>query len=639
MNGLNFQMPETVEIDESTHTDTYGRFIVQPLERGYGVTIGNSLRRVLLSSLQGAAIVSIRIDGVLHEFSTIPGVTEDLQAQWMRDDVSTITNAYPDHEDVQGPTGFDVATVISEFIPTRGKLFTTEEQMLPLLRERARARATSLCAVRAREAELIPDDLLARFSYQEHPKNIALVARLARSLGVDATQAIVEMADNVVPDLGVLKTYPRVSWLGRTLSFTNGMSANERTGALANWQRAGFQAHDPDADPARWIVTVVNNRADRVARSEVFARVIVEDISAHRHVLIGSNVTGLLGFIQVALSNLLQALSLTRDLTGSVEQRLATVHARLDQAFARLKLGRTDAQSVVREWEALGFPALDAARIESLLAPATPAESYEASRHAVSAALGGAVDAERLAFAVHAIAARRSVRALHALANASLGSDPSALEEAFRGVYRAIFEHSLVPIVDATTSGDSIIEAIALQVPPGAHGAIMGLQNIKGTGLDFVYRWVSLDMVERMLHDLAAPAREQRERCLTQLLVHDDYGMLDAATALAAVSAARARDPEASALPYTPVITRLTEVVATRTALARTKRTRSLADRGRQLIGETLDFLDAVHRRGLAQRVLDALVEQRVSHAAAAVRMREIMARSKGAWMRSKLGQ
>jgi DNA-directed RNA polymerase subunit alpha len=78
MNGLNFQMPEAVEIDESTHTDMYGKFIVQPLERGYGVTIGNSLRRVLLSSLQGAAIVSIKVDGVLHEFSTIPGVTEDV---------------------------------------------------------------------------------------------------------------------------------------------------------------------------------------------------------------------------------------------------------------------------------------------------------------------------------------------------------------------------------------------------------------------------------------------------------------------------------------------------------------------------------------------------------------------------------
>jgi DNA-directed RNA polymerase subunit alpha len=71
-------MPESVELDKATYSNTYGRFIVQPLERGFGVTIGNALRRVLLSSLPGAAITAIRIDGVLHEFSTIPGVVEDV---------------------------------------------------------------------------------------------------------------------------------------------------------------------------------------------------------------------------------------------------------------------------------------------------------------------------------------------------------------------------------------------------------------------------------------------------------------------------------------------------------------------------------------------------------------------------------
>lgn len=57
---------------------TEGTFIVEPLERGYGITLGNSLRRVLLSSLPGVAVTSIKIDGVLHEFSTIPGVVEDV---------------------------------------------------------------------------------------------------------------------------------------------------------------------------------------------------------------------------------------------------------------------------------------------------------------------------------------------------------------------------------------------------------------------------------------------------------------------------------------------------------------------------------------------------------------------------------
>lgn len=71
-------MPKEVVNDQSSATDNYSRFTIEPLERGFGVTLGNSIRRVLLSSIQGAAVVSIRISGVLHEFATIPGVLEDV---------------------------------------------------------------------------------------------------------------------------------------------------------------------------------------------------------------------------------------------------------------------------------------------------------------------------------------------------------------------------------------------------------------------------------------------------------------------------------------------------------------------------------------------------------------------------------
>jgi DNA-directed RNA polymerase subunit alpha len=70
--------PKSMEIEEETLSPTYGRFHVEPLERGLGITIGNSLRRILLSSLQGAAVCAVRIKGVLHEFSTIYGVREDV---------------------------------------------------------------------------------------------------------------------------------------------------------------------------------------------------------------------------------------------------------------------------------------------------------------------------------------------------------------------------------------------------------------------------------------------------------------------------------------------------------------------------------------------------------------------------------
>ena len=73
-----FATPKKLLCDEDSLTDTYGKFIAEPFERGYGMTIGNGLRRVLLSSIEGAAVTSLKIDGVLHEFSAIPGVLEDV---------------------------------------------------------------------------------------------------------------------------------------------------------------------------------------------------------------------------------------------------------------------------------------------------------------------------------------------------------------------------------------------------------------------------------------------------------------------------------------------------------------------------------------------------------------------------------
>ena len=73
-----FTKPKRLECELETLTSTYGKFFAEPLERGFGLTLGNALRRVLLSSIEGAAITSVRIGGVLHEFSSVPGVKEDV---------------------------------------------------------------------------------------------------------------------------------------------------------------------------------------------------------------------------------------------------------------------------------------------------------------------------------------------------------------------------------------------------------------------------------------------------------------------------------------------------------------------------------------------------------------------------------
>ena len=73
-----FELPNRVIVEEQTHTQTYGKFFVEPFEYGFGSTIGNSLRRILLSSLEGGAVTRARIHGAQHEFFSVPGVVEDV---------------------------------------------------------------------------------------------------------------------------------------------------------------------------------------------------------------------------------------------------------------------------------------------------------------------------------------------------------------------------------------------------------------------------------------------------------------------------------------------------------------------------------------------------------------------------------
>ncbi|NBB86600.1 MAG: DNA-directed RNA polymerase subunit alpha [Bacteroidetes bacterium] len=120
MSTYGIQMPENVHVEETT--DQVGRFVIQPLERGYGVTIGNALRRVLLSSLQGVAVTAIKIDGVQHEFATVPGVAEDvtdiilnLKGVRFKTEETVDTNI---HLTLEGPgswTAADIAEASAEY--------------------------------------------------------------------------------------------------------------------------------------------------------------------------------------------------------------------------------------------------------------------------------------------------------------------------------------------------------------------------------------------------------------------------------------------------------------------------------------------------------------------------------------------
>lgn len=130
---IEFEKPLITKIDENKD---YGKFVIEPLERGYGTTLGNSLRRVLLSSLPGAAVTSIKIDGVLHEFDTIPGVREDVM-QIILNVKGLAVKSYVEDEkmielDVEGPAEVTAGDILTD---SDIEIVNPDHYLLQLLRD------------------------------------------------------------------------------------------------------------------------------------------------------------------------------------------------------------------------------------------------------------------------------------------------------------------------------------------------------------------------------------------------------------------------------------------------------------------------------------------------------------------------
>jgi gamma-polyglutamate synthase len=599
-----------------------------------------------------------------------PKYVQLLQHEWMNDDLVTLTNCYPDHEDIQGPAGFNVAQVITEFIPTKSTLITSEATYLPMFEDIAKKRGTIMHTVGERQAEFIGEDALNLFPYREHPRNIALVTRMAEALGVDSDLARLTMAQYVVPDLGVLKAYPPATVRGRKLTFVCGNSANERTGFINNWRRMKLDQLNLETDPDKLVITVVNNRADRIARSEVFARILVRDVAFDRHVLIGTNLEGLQGFLATALDTYLAEQSLVESdelVRGTV---VPAVAARLQREFGNLRIpvatsaellrrlrifARATNRTVLAERESVLQKQLDAILHSpgtsdftvALSALTSNSSLRETLLSSLTIAAETATDPESLEPATtddvisHVIVelARMQVRArLEAhvqqlFANPSDAARNNFVRE-FKLGYRTMFMAQVVVIADSDASGDQIIDRCARSVPPGCDVVLMGTQNIKGTGLDFVYRWLAMDKVVTCIKDIDHPRAERRSAATAELESFEDYGLID--TGLLRAALARP-EPEHLTDDDRVIRARIASKVnaiwqSRRTALVEQKRA-SWIDRLAGFAEGGLDWADSVRRARGSKQILDDLVDQRITHAKASVEMRKLVGRAKGGWL------
>lgn len=432
------------------------------------------------------------------------------------------------------------------------------------------------------------------------------------------------------------------------MRFSNGMSANERAGCLSCWTRLAFDKHDPECDPNVSIVTVCNNRADRVPRSRVFARIMVRDIDTHRSLLINSNLGGLRQFVEEELN---QYLADTRIADSSetfgAENAQGNMLAleRFDELMVRVKISpgsegalRTAIEPSV---DVLGLSDADKGKLYADLdfsvdtmdprKVATRMRAIEAGqcKEEVDDALR-----EDVAFHTERICKQRRMAwdARKVVAHAKTADEAN---QALRTVYRTLFLDNLHIIWDVNATGDQVIDQVTSSVPPGHRVRLMGIQNIKGTGLDFVYRWLSVDAVRQALQKLQKdPA--SRGDTLAWLASYAGYGLLDCRDALQElrrVAAEQATDFESHRTLLDATIARLDSLE------------KKLADRLRSTGGPNvyekvfgkaekwIDSFDSMARHYRAGRIMKELKAARLGHVRAAELMRDITKRDKGGWL------
>jgi gamma-polyglutamate synthase len=557
-----------------------------------------------------------------------PSYVDILQRQWMRDDISTITNTYPDHEDIQGPAGVNIPQVMTNFIPHNGSLLTTEEQMRPILQAAALQRNTRFRPVGWLEAGLLADDVLARFPYDEHPFNIALVLAMGDELGIEHDFAIKEMADRVVADIGVLKTFPPAPWRSRRMEFVNGMSANERFGCLSNWVRCGFDKLSLEQNPDTWVTIVVNNRADRIARSRVFASIVVKDISYDRCVLIGNNLTGLVSYIKEAWAEWISTITLS-----SKDESPKEIMLRMAQRF---RVPYT--QELLQERLGIMVKAqnenVDVAAVLNLMNKPDALVAYLLEQN----------------IAHHQVIVdflRQGIDLLNSydefLKQIDQANDKvsDGLEKNFHDLLWVWFEQKLLVVEDYYATGNQVIEFIGNATPPGFYNKVMGIQNIKGTGLDFVYRWQAWDTCYKACQQLSSLSAAESALGLRALAAFQEYGILTEETVRATI--AKVLDSSIAQNEYYQAelgvikanLERSLESLSSKSAQKTSGN--SWLSKINSALEAFLDAGDAVKRRKKANQIYKDLVAERISHERAALELQGINKRQKGGWL--KIGQ
>ncbi|GAA4354853.1 hypothetical protein [Kangiella marina] len=567
-----------------------------------------------------------------------PSYVHILQKHWMRDDYATITNTYPDHEDVQGPAGYDIPKVMTEFIPKDSTLITTEELMYPILNNACRELNTECHKVSWYESGIITDDVLERFPYEEHPNNIALVVRLCELLGVSSNFALKAMADHVVLDLGVLKTYPVSHVNDRTLIYVMGNSANERLGAIGNWQRMKFDQFSIIESPGSWVSTVINNRADRVPRSKVFAEMLLRDLYVDSHYLIGTNLNGFMQYLREAWEDNKELFYLYEE--GENELSSDDLTQKLQSFANKLRVHSTKEHVTLR-------------------LSATLAELSKSSKKDIKAMFDAEGSLDSIVKKLNLFPHYDDIKSFYDKLTDELKqyeevvekvrtSRPNDANKTFSAYCYNLIKNKVIVIEDPHLPGESILKKVIETTPIGITNNIMGLQNIKGTGLDFVYRWEAWEKCSKAITKVlnSNTLSEQVTQAVDDLVSFKEYGALSFEAIAECINQLKKRRLfQDDALQQK--VTMLEENYSLQlkeyddikdsVAISDHKKKSIFEGQVASFLEKILDLGDAVRRRKNANSIYKDLANNRISVNRAISELKRLNKRQKGGWLTNKL--
>jgi len=415
------------------------------------------------------------------------------------------------------------------------------------------------------------------------------------------------------------------------------MSANERFGCLSNWERMEFYKQNPETEPHIRISTVVNNRADRIARSRVFANILVNDISVDQHFLIGTNLTGLLGYIREAW----ESYASQQTLWEKIEQPQKNALACLQKAAHTFRIPITKEHIQARLRIMLNsqgsFP-----NLEDLL------NLWQQPRKLLYETLSGTIEIEPdnataiLQYLEQDVKIYDAYQAFARRIENATESQHQMLDTNFRQLLWQWFENKLVVIHNPHISGNQIIKRICALTPPGFHNRIMGMQNIKGTGLDFVYRWQAWETCYHAANKLKSHHLRIAEEGLDTLVSFREYGPLTVEYLHQTINQVKETPIGQLAhfqASFTSILSNLQRsTIDIETSVdEKDNHSSNLFQKFIGLVEAFLDDNDAIKRRKLANQIYKDMATERISHQTAALELQKLNKRQKGGWLMEKI--